>query len=103
MKWEIRSARQPDLTELTAIYNHHVVNTAITFDTRPFSPDERVNWFVQFNQFPEHLLLVATLDDKVVGYADQAPYSCPYWTIRNAPTPISRMNTNLRTNLSGTR
>ena len=69
MKWDIRSARQSDLAELTEIYNHYIVNTAFTFDTRPFSPDERVNWFLQFSQIPEHLLLVATLDEKVVCYA----------------------------------
>ena len=69
MKWQIRSARQPDLVDLTEIYNHYVVNTAITFDTEPFSQDERVSWFRQFNKIPEHLLLVATLENKVVGYA----------------------------------
>jgi len=44
MKLKIRSAWQPDLTEID---NHDVVNTVIT--SKPFSPDERMSWFRKFN------------------------------------------------------
>jgi hypothetical protein len=41
----IRSAALSDLPRLTEIHNHYVTNTHITFDIRPFQPEERVAWF----------------------------------------------------------
>ena len=37
----VRPAIEADLPALTEIYNHYVVNTAITFDVSPFRPEER--------------------------------------------------------------
>ena len=41
----VRSAALSDLPALTAIYNHYVIHTAITFDLQPFEPEERRAWF----------------------------------------------------------
>jgi phosphinothricin acetyltransferase len=40
-----RPATLDDLPALTDIYNYDVLHTAITFDVRPFAPDERRAWF----------------------------------------------------------
>ena len=41
----VRPAVDADLPLLTDLYNHYVLNTPITFDTRPFTVDERRSWF----------------------------------------------------------
>jgi phosphinothricin acetyltransferase len=65
----IRPAREADLTTLTRIYNHYVETSHVTFDVRPFRVDERRTWFEQFSTTGRHRLLVAEVDDVVVGYA----------------------------------
>jgi phosphinothricin acetyltransferase len=66
----IRSATPEDLPALTDIYNHYVVNTAITFDLHPLTVDERRPWFDDHKPFGPHRLLVATnLQGACIGYA----------------------------------
>jgi len=66
----IRAASIADLPALTEIYNHYVVNTSITFDVRPFAPDERRAWFDDHAPTGRHRLIVAMGDDgRVAGYA----------------------------------
>lgn len=65
----IRPATAADLAQITAIYNHYVVHTPITFDVRPFTVDERRQWFAQFAPTGPHRLVVAEDGGSVVGYA----------------------------------
>jgi phosphinothricin acetyltransferase len=65
----IRPARATDLARLTAIYNHYVVNTPVTFDVVPHTVESRASWFEQFAPTGPHRLLVAEQDGVVVGYA----------------------------------
>jgi phosphinothricin acetyltransferase len=66
----IRLAVQHDLPELTAIYNHYVVNTAITFDLLPFEPEGRRAWFDEHSSSGRHRLVVAVgHDNSLLGYA----------------------------------
>ena len=37
----VRRARQSDLAAIVEIYNHYVIETAITFDVEPFSVETR--------------------------------------------------------------
>mgnify|MGYP001816002539 CR=1 FL=1 len=41
----IRSATPADYDGITAIYNHYVGTSNVTFDITPFSKAERVPWF----------------------------------------------------------
>ena len=69
----IRAARLDDLEALTEIYNHYIVNTAITFDLHPFAPAERRAWFDDHHDTGPHRLLVATDDHRrCVGYASSS-------------------------------
>ncbi len=43
---QVRSGVEGDLDALTAIYNHYVRETPITFDTAPFTPEERRPWLL---------------------------------------------------------
>ena len=65
----IRSATLEDLQALTDIYNYYIVNTAITFETRTFSAEERRPWFDEHDGSGPHRLLVATKGGICVGCA----------------------------------
>src|SRR6185295_9537422 len=66
----IRPATLDDLPGLTDIYNHYVVNTAITFDMGPFTPEERRAWFDDHATAGRHRLIVAVDNDgALLGYA----------------------------------
>jgi phosphinothricin acetyltransferase len=65
----IRPAEARDLTRLTEIYNHYVVNTPVTFDVEAYTVEGRRAWFGQFGGAGRHRLLVAELRGSVVGYA----------------------------------
>ena len=71
---EIRRATESDLERLTEIYNHYVVTSAVTFDTKPFAPEERRDWFHQYNNNALYILLVAYLDGKPIGYASSSQF-----------------------------
>ena len=65
----IRPAAPADQDGVTAIYNHYVRTSNVTFDTRPFASDERAPWFEQFREDGPHRLLVAARGDAVLGWA----------------------------------
>jgi phosphinothricin acetyltransferase len=59
-----------DLPRLTEIHNHYVVNTHISFDVRPFTPQQREGWFLERSDGHRYCLLVAeTQEGGVPGYA----------------------------------
>lgn len=70
----VRPGEQHDLPALVAIYNHYVRSTHITFDTRPFTLDERQPWFAGFSRSGAHRLLVAEISGRVVGYASSGRF-----------------------------
>ena len=66
----MRPAVLADLPALTAIYNHYIVNSAITFDLQPFEPEGRRAWFDEHSSTGRHRLLVAAQPDgSLLGYA----------------------------------
>lgn len=73
MKQNIRTAAPADLPALTAIYNHYIETTAITFDTRPFEPAARQAWFDRHCDGSRHQLLVVETEGQVAGYASSGP------------------------------
>ena len=69
----VRAATLDDLEALTDIYNHYVVNTAITFDLQPLAPAARRGWFDQHSSRGPHRLLVAVgSDGQCAGYASSS-------------------------------
>ncbi len=61
----IRPGAERDLPALTAIYNHYVVETAITFDIEPFTVETRRPWFEAFAETGRYRLFVAEEDETV--------------------------------------
>ena len=70
---EIRPAVAEDLPALVAIYNQAIEAGRCTGDLVPFSVESRRGWWESrdLERFP---ILVAVLDDQVVGYASLSPY-----------------------------
>ncbi|MER6064488.1 N-acetyltransferase family protein [Streptomyces sp. CA-142005] len=73
---QVRPGVEGDLDALTAIYNHYVRETAITFDTAIFTPEERRPWLLSHPEDGPHRLKVATdaESQRILGYATSSPY-----------------------------
>lgn len=73
---QVRPGTEDDLGALTAIYNHYVRETAITFDTAVFLPEERRPWLLSYPEDGPHRLLVAQERDSglLLGYATSSPF-----------------------------
>ncbi|MGW7525714.1 N-acetyltransferase family protein [Streptomyces sp. NPDC054783] len=92
---QVRPGAEGDLDSLTAIYNHYVRETAITFDTAIFTPEERRPWLLSHPEDGPHRLMVATdaryesgtaarsaslrgggreTGGQILGYATSSPY-----------------------------
>ncbi|MFJ4914579.1 GNAT family N-acetyltransferase [Streptomyces sp. NPDC088726] len=56
---QVRPGTKGDLGALTEIYNHDVRETALTFDTAPFTPGQRLPWLRSHPVDGPHRLLVA--------------------------------------------
>jgi phosphinothricin acetyltransferase len=70
MNVTVRSASIDDLPILTEIHTYYVVNTHITFDVEPSSPEQRAGWFHDHCDGKRYRLLVACDSQTgVLGYA----------------------------------
>ncbi|MFJ8852068.1 GNAT family N-acetyltransferase [Streptomyces sp. NPDC102437] len=76
---QVRQGIEGDLVALTDIYNHYVRETAVTFDTTPFTPEQRLPWLRSHPEDGPHRLLVAqdvrfTGPASVLGYATSSAF-----------------------------
>jgi phosphinothricin acetyltransferase len=71
----IRPAVLDDLPGLTALYNHYIATTAITFDLDPWTVEQRRAWFEHYAETGRHRLLVAYEDGVLAGYASTSPFA----------------------------
>ncbi|MGW3305185.1 N-acetyltransferase family protein [Streptomyces sp. NPDC001073] len=77
---QVRSGVEGDLDALTDIYNHYVRGTPITFDTAPFTPEERRPWLLSHPEDGPYRLKVAVdgtfqgNSQRILGYATSSPY-----------------------------
>jgi phosphinothricin acetyltransferase len=65
----IHDAGSNDLPGVLDILNHYVVNNHCTFDTRPWSVEQKQDWFDQFSHEGRHRLLIAKSGELLLGYA----------------------------------
>lgn len=75
----IRPAARADAAAMAAIYNQAVLHSMATFDTKPETAEERELWLAEHTA-PQHPVLVAERDGRVVGWASLSRYSarCAY-------------------------
>ena len=64
----IRRAEPADLPALLDIYNHYVLNTAITFDIEPRTLAQRREWLDGFSGTGKYQCFVPVRDGKPVGW-----------------------------------
>ncbi len=62
------------MADIVRIRSHYVLHTHSTFDTVPPTADEVRRWLEQFGEATPYQLLVATEEDRVVGYAGTMRY-----------------------------
>lgn len=65
----IRPATPGDLPEITTLINHYILNTHITFDLEPYTPEQRRPWFHEHNDGGRYRMMVAEDGGAVLGYA----------------------------------
>ncbi|MFD5102061.1 GNAT family N-acetyltransferase [Streptomyces albidochromogenes] len=73
---QVRAGTEADLDALTDLYNHYVRETAITFDTTVFTPEQRRPWLLSHPEDGPHRLLVArdVRSGRLLGYATSSPF-----------------------------
>ncbi|WP_028810938.1 GNAT family N-acetyltransferase [Streptomyces flavidovirens] len=73
---QVTPGAEPDLGALTDLYNHYVRETAITFDTAVFTPEQRRPWLRSHPEDGPHRLLVArdVRSGRILGYATSSPF-----------------------------
>lgn len=70
----IRRAEREDVPALLAIYNHFVLNTAITFDVEPRTLEQRLQWFDSFTPQGRHQCFVAARGEEAIGWASSGRF-----------------------------
>jgi phosphinothricin acetyltransferase len=66
----IRAASVEDLRQINEIHSYYALNSHITFDTEPFSPEKRLEWFRDHFDSGRHRTLVAQeTTGGILGYA----------------------------------
>lgn len=69
MNVDIRQARASDLVRINEIYDHTIVDSAISFDLEPWDMERRREWWVHYSDTGPHRVFVAEVDGRVVGMA----------------------------------
>ena len=69
----VRPAVEDDVPAMNTIYNEYIVDSHVSFDTEPWTDEERHAWFQRRTDggFP---ILVAEVDERVVGVAWSGPW-----------------------------
>jgi phosphinothricin acetyltransferase len=70
----IRPATLADLPSITALINHYIVNSHITFDIAPYTTAEREPWFHEHSDGGRYRMLVAEDEGELLGYAATGPF-----------------------------
>ena len=68
----IRDVKPADAQELLDIYNYYVLNTAVTFEITPPTPEEFGQRIATITE--THPYIVAEEDGRIVGYSYAHPF-----------------------------
>jgi phosphinothricin acetyltransferase len=73
-EFAIRHGLPGDLGGILDILNHYILHTHHTFDTEPFSIDDKQDWMEQFSEDGPYQLLVAETGGQITAYAHSGPF-----------------------------
>jgi phosphinothricin acetyltransferase len=65
----LRDGVDSDLPALTALHNHYVAHSHVTFDVEPYTVETRAAWMAKFHPTGPHRLVVASEGERLLGYA----------------------------------
>jgi len=71
---QIRRATAEDLDGITRVYDQYIVDSAVSFDTEPWSRAKRLAWWEDHQGHPRLVVLVAESAGAVVGAAYSSWY-----------------------------
>lgn len=74
MKTLIRTASRRDLPSINEIYNSYIVDRHTSFDTEPWSTEDRTRWYSKYEKPSRYDLLVVEMDGVVGGFASSSPF-----------------------------
>jgi len=66
---EVRYSTHKDLDGIVEIINYYNANSVATLDSKQYSSEEKLKWFNQFDDSSPYKLVVAAIDNQIVGYA----------------------------------
>ena len=69
----VRPAGRADLPRILSIYNHEILFSTATYDTKPRTECEHEQWFAHHDS--ARPVLVAESDQEVCGWASLSPWS----------------------------
>ena len=84
----MRDATRPDLDDVAAIYGHHALHSIATFDLEPRPVATWERWWRERVVDGEYHLLVAELDDRVVGYATSDQFNVKPGYVTSVTTSV---------------
>ncbi|MBI1392338.1 MAG: GNAT family N-acetyltransferase [Alphaproteobacteria bacterium] len=74
MNVQVRAAIGADADAVNAIYNPLILSSPATFETEPYSREDRAALIESRRDDPRHPFLAADIDGQLVGYAFAAPF-----------------------------
>jgi phosphinothricin acetyltransferase len=74
MNQVIRRASRPDLQRINEIYNTYIEGKHTSFDTDPWTLEERDAWFGKFARSTRYFVLALEVDGEVMGFASSSPF-----------------------------
>ncbi len=66
---QIRPEQKCDLTQIKHLYNHHIKNTHVNFETQPHTDAYMQKWFSQFGQNSRYQAFVVIQGGDLLGFA----------------------------------
>lgn len=69
----IRTGTEADLTALVGIMNYYIMHSHATFDTKPYTIEERMSWFESYGT-GRYRLLVAEDSNQILGCCYSSRY-----------------------------
>jgi phosphinothricin acetyltransferase len=70
----VRPAAEDDLVRINEIYNSYIVDRHVSFDTEPWTLEDREQWFARHREPGPHQALVVQVDSRVLGFASSGPF-----------------------------
>jgi phosphinothricin acetyltransferase len=74
MQPTVRDATGADLQAINNIYNACIVDKHTSFDTEPWTMEERAAWFARYRPPSQYELVVLEVGGDVAGFASSSPF-----------------------------